>query len=79
MLGFVLLSLGIATGMIVNASVHGRLWILGVKQTLPLLAWALFAGLLIARFKLGFRGRKSAWLTVTGVTLGLLTVVGMTL
>jgi ABC-type uncharacterized transport system permease subunit len=44
-----------------------------------LLAWAVFAGLLLARGALGFRGRKSAYLTIAGFTLGLMTVVGMTL
>ena len=77
--GFVLLSVGIVTGFVVNEAVHGQLWLLGVKQYLALLAWVVFAGVLSARVKLGFRGRKSAYLTITGVLLGLLTVAGMTL
>lgn len=76
-LGFVLLSVGIATGVMVNATMHGRIWVPGIKQTLPLVAWLVFAGVIGARFKLGFRGRKSAYLTITGVMLGLLTVAGM--
>jgi ABC-type uncharacterized transport system permease subunit len=79
LVGFALLTLGIATGVVVNASFHERLWVAGPKQVLPLVAWIVFAGLLLARFKLGFRGRRSAWLTITGVTIGLLTAVGMTL
>jgi ABC-type uncharacterized transport system permease subunit len=43
------------------------------------LAWLVFAGVLVARFRVGFRGRKSAYLTIAGVMLGLLTVAGMTL
>ena len=78
MAGFVLLSLGIVAGFVVNELQHGRLWLLGVKQYLALLAWIVFAGVLAARYKLGFRGRKSAYLTIAGVTLGLLTVIGMT-
>ncbi len=77
--GFVLLSLGIVAGFVVNELVHGQFWLLGVKQYLALLAWIVFAGVLSARVKLGFRGRKSAYLTITGVMLGLLTVAGMTL
>jgi ABC-type uncharacterized transport system permease subunit len=76
-LGFVLLSVGIGAGVVVNASRYQRLWVPGLKQTAPLLAWLVFAGVLGARFKLGFRGRKSAYLTIAGVMLGLLTVVGM--
>jgi ABC-type uncharacterized transport system permease subunit len=75
--GFVLLSVGIGAGVMVNATLHDRIWVPGVKQTLPVLAWLVFAGVLAARFRLGFRGRKSAYLTITGVMLGLLTVVGM--
>jgi ABC-type uncharacterized transport system permease subunit len=78
-LGFVLLTVGIATGVIVNESVHERIWVPGIKQYLALSAWIIFASVLVARFKLGFRGRKSAYLTITGVTLGLMTVIGMTL
>ncbi len=77
--GFILLSLGIVTGFVVNELVHGQFWVLGIKQYLALLAWIVFAGVLSARVKLGFRGRKSAYLTITGVMLGLLTVAGMTL
>jgi len=33
--GFILLTMGIGTGVIVNASVHDSLWIPGLKQTLP--------------------------------------------
>ena len=77
--GFILLSLGILAGFVVNELVHGRFWLLGIKQYLALLAWIVFAGVLSARMKLGFRGRKSAYLTIAGVMLGLLTVAGMTL
>jgi ABC-type uncharacterized transport system permease subunit len=78
-IGFVLLTLGIVTGIIVNAALHPRRWAVGAKEVFPVLAWAIFATVLVARFKVGLRGRKSAYLTITGVTLGLLSVVGMTL
>ena len=78
-IGFVLFSLGILAGVVINTSVYGRFWEPGIKQTLPLLSWIIFAAVLFARFTLGFRGRKSAYLTITGVMLGLLTIVGMTL
>lgn len=78
-IGFLLLTIGIATGVLVNASEYDRLWVPGVKQTFPLLAWIVFAIVLAARLKLGLRGRRSAYLTVLGVLLGLATVAGMTL
>lgn len=76
--GFPLLTLGIATGALWNASVHHRLWTGGAKQTFPLLAWIVFAALLYFRVARGFRGRKSAYLTIAGFALGLLTLLGMT-
>jgi ABC-type uncharacterized transport system permease subunit len=77
--GFVLLTLGIATGLVVNTEVYHKLWVWDAKSTFPLLAWVVFAIILVARTVLGFRGRKSAYLTITGFTLGFLTVIGMTL
>ena len=77
LLGFPLLTLGIATGSVWSESVHHRYWIGGAKQTFPLLAWAVFAVVLYARLARGYRGRKSAYLTIAGFALGLLTVLGM--
>jgi ABC-type uncharacterized transport system permease subunit len=78
-IGFVLLTLGIGTGIVVNAGVYERLMVMGAKQIFPILAWVVFAAILVARPLLGFRGRKSAYLTITGFALGLLTMIGMTL
>lgn len=79
LIGFLLLSVGIGTGVMANAATHDRLWISGPKQIFAILAWVVFATLLVARALLGFRGRKSAYLTIAGFALGLLTVLGMTL
>ena len=78
-IGFTLLTVGIGTGLVMNEEIYDRLWVLGIKQTMPLVAWTVFAAVLVARLKLGVRGRKSAYLTIAGVMLGLLTVVGMTM
>ena len=77
--GFILLTLGIGTGVIINSSYHAQLWVPGPKQIFPLLAWIVFAVILASRTALGFRGRKSAYLTIAGFALGLLTILGMTL
>lgn len=79
LLGFILLTIGIASGTLVSAEVHHRIWSSGAKQVFSVLAWIVFAGILIARSALGFRGKKSAYLTIAGFGLGLLTVVGMSL
>jgi ABC-type uncharacterized transport system permease subunit len=77
--GFILLTLGIGTGVIINSNYHAQLWVPGPKQIFPLLAWIVFAVILASRTALGFRGRKSAYLTIAGFALGLLTILGMTL
>jgi ABC-type uncharacterized transport system permease subunit len=75
--GFPLFTLGIVSGMLLNAQEHHRLIVLDAKQIFPLLAWLIFAGVLIARLVRGFRGRKAAYLTITGFALGLLTIIGI--
>lgn len=75
--GFPLLTLGIATGMVYSAAVHNRLWIWGVKEIFPVIAWAVFAGILWARFAAGVRGRRSAILAIAGFAFALLAFVGM--
>lgn len=75
--GFAFLTLGIATGLVWNMNVHGTYGIHGPKQVFPILAWFVFALLFYARLVRGLRGRKSAYLTITGFALGLLTIIGM--
>ena len=75
--GFPLLTLGIATGMVYSAAVHNRLWIWGLKEIFPVIAWAVFAVILWARFARGVRGRRSAILAIAGFAFALLTFVGM--
>lgn len=76
--GFPLLSVGIATGQVVLFVQRGTFWMGGAKQIFPLLAWLVLAILLWARIVVGFGGRRSAYLTIAGFALGLLTVLGMT-
>jgi len=75
--GFPLLTLGIATGMVYSAVVHDRIWLWGLKEIFPMLAWVVFAVILWARFAGGVRGRRSAILVIAGFALALLTFVGM--
>jgi ABC-type uncharacterized transport system permease subunit len=75
--GFPLLTLGIATGMVYSSAVHGRLWIWGLKEIFPVIAWAVFALLLWGRFARGVSGRRSAMLAIAGFAFALLTFVGM--
>jgi len=79
LVGFALLSVGIGTGVLMNKDLHERFWVLGAKQVFPMLAWIVFAAVIASRLVFGFRGRKSAYLTIAGFALGLLTMIGMTL
>ena len=78
-IGFVLLTVGIGTGVAMNTGRHEEFFSGGAKQIFPVLAWGVFLVVLIARTWLGYRGRKSAMLTIAGFVLGLLTVVGIAL
>ena len=75
--GFPLFTLGIVTGMALSAAEYHRVLLFQAKQVFPLLAWGIFAVVLVARMARGFRGRRAAYLTMTGFLLGLLTIIGI--
>lgn len=77
--GFVMLTVGIGTGIAMNTGRHSEFLSGGAKQIFPLLAWGVFLIVLFSRAWLGYRGRKSAYLTIAGFLLGLATVLGMAL
>jgi ABC-type uncharacterized transport system permease subunit len=67
-----LLTFGILTGAVVNASMYGHAWPSQPREALALVAWLLLAVVVVAREGWGWRGRKSALVTVTGFSLLLL-------
>lgn len=75
--GFPLLTLGILTGGMWSLDTYGRVFEWGPKQIFPLLAWVVFAMVIYARIVRGAGGRQSAYLTIAGFTLCLLTIFGM--
>lgn len=75
--GFPLFTVAIVLGLALNASARGAWLSAEAKQLFPLLAWAVFAGVLAARLLRGFRGRRAAYLTIAGFLLGLLTLIGV--
>jgi len=77
--GFVMLTVGIGTGIAMNTGRHSEFLSGGAKQIFPLLAWGVFLIVLFSRARLGYRGRKSAYLTIAGFLLGLASVLGMAL
>jgi ABC-type uncharacterized transport system permease subunit len=67
--GFVFLSLTVLTGIVFSESAFGRPFRLDHKTVFTLLAWSLFATLLIGRRLHGWRGRTALRFTLGGFTL----------
>ena len=75
-LGLLLLTLGIASGMIWSSNRFGRVWRNDPKEIFALLTWLLYVVLIVYRFTPKWRGRRVAWLGVIGFALVLLTFLG---
>ena len=75
-LGFVLLTLTAASGILFTEQVFGKAMRLDHKSVFTLLAWALFGVLLAGRARWGWRGRTALRLTLTGFFVLLLAYVG---
>lgn len=74
---FVLMSLGIVAGSVLAHLSWGPYWYLDPRQVWSMLIWLLFAAVLLLRYWVGFRGRKAAMVTLVGVTLMLIGVLGV--
>jgi ABC-type uncharacterized transport system permease subunit len=68
-LGFVFLSLAIATGSWASREASGSLLPFAPKEAFALLSWALLFVLVQARVVAGWRGRRAALLVVIGFAL----------
>ena len=66
LVGFPLLTLGIALGAYWANSAWGRYWGWDPKETSALVTWLVYAGYLHARGLRGWEGRRAAWLLVAG-------------
>ena len=75
-LGLLLLTLGIASGMIWSSTRFGQVWRNDPKEIFALLTWLLYFVLTIYRFTAKWQGRSAAWLGVVGFGLVLLTFLG---
>jgi cytochrome c-type biogenesis protein CcsB len=64
LVGFPLLTLGIALGAYWANTAWGRYWGWDPKETSALLTWFVYAGYLHARGLRGWEGRRAAWLLV---------------
>jgi cytochrome c-type biogenesis protein CcsB len=75
-LGFVLLTLGVVTGIFWNNQRDGRYWHNDPKEVMALVTWIVYLFLMHYRLTAGWRGRRVAWLSVVGFLVVMLTWLG---
>ncbi|MDY6845047.1 MAG: c-type cytochrome biogenesis protein CcsB, partial [Thermodesulfobacteriota bacterium] len=78
-IGFPMLTLGIITGAAWAYYAWGRYWGWDPKETWSLITWFIYAAFLHARFARGWRGRKTAILSIVGFGAVLFTYLGVNL
>jgi ABC-type uncharacterized transport system permease subunit len=76
-LGFPLLTFGVVAGMIWSDALTGRPWDGSAHATWTGIAWAIYLGLVLARFGMGWRGREAAACAAAGFAFLLFAVVGV--
>lgn len=76
-IGFLLLTVGIATGSVWAHSAWGTYWSWDPKETWSLITWLLYAALLHARMMKGWHGARVAWLSIIGFACVLFTYFGV--
>ncbi|MGM7669013.1 c-type cytochrome biogenesis protein CcsB [Microbacterium sp. A93] len=66
--GFILWTFTLIAGSIWAQDAWGRYWGFDVKETWTFIVWVLYAGYIHARATRGWRGNRSAWLSIVGFT-----------
>ena len=77
--GFALMTAGLITGFIYARFVWGRFWSWDPKEVFSIGTWFVYATLLHFRFHSGWRGRKSAIMTIIGFLIIIFTFLGVNL
>lgn len=75
--GFLFLTFGIISGSVWANSAWGTYWGWDPKETWSLITWLVYAAYLHLRLRGGWRGRKTAWLSVVGYLAVLFTYFGV--
>ena len=76
-IGFLLLSIGIITGAVWANYAWGSYWSWDPKETWSLITWFVYAAFIHARLTRGWRGRKTAILSIIGFAAVLFTFLGV--
>ena len=74
--GFALLTLTVFSGLLFSQTLFGRPLVFDHKTIFALISWVLFGGLLIARWRVGLRGRTAIRWVLSAYTALLLAYVG---
>ncbi|MCI0338184.1 MAG: cytochrome c biogenesis protein CcsA [Acidobacteria bacterium] len=75
-IGFVLLTLGVVTGIVWNNQRDGRYWHNDPKEVMALVTWMIYLFIMHYRLTAGWRGRRVALLSIVGFVVVLLTWLG---
>ena len=75
--GFVLLTIGLVTGFIYAKTIWGSFWSWDPKEVFSVGTWLVYAALLHLRLYSGWRGRKSAIMTIIGFFIIIFTFLGV--
>ena len=76
-LGFIMLTLGLITGIVYAGLVWGRLWAWDPKEVWSGITWLVYAALLHERLVVGWRGRRAAIMAIVGLGVLLFTFLGV--
>ncbi len=76
-IGFLFLTLGIATGSVWASYAWGSYWSWDPKETWSLITWFVYAAFLHARIIRGWSGKRMAWISVAGFVCVLFTFLGV--
>ena len=73
-IGFPLVTIGIALGFLLAKQIFGNEWVWGHKETWSMVTWILYAILIHGRLSSGWKGRKAAIGAILGFAIILLTL-----
>lgn len=76
-IGFLFLSVGIITGAIWADITWGNYWSWDPKETWSLITWFIYSAFLHARFTMGWKGPRTAILSIIGFAAVLFTFLGV--
>jgi cytochrome c-type biogenesis protein CcsB len=77
--GFTLITIGLISGFVYAKAAWGRFWTWDPKEVWSAVMWMFYAALLHERLAVGWRGRKSAIMSIIGFGVLIFTFLGVNL